>query len=491
MAAGLSFNATDVDIEIPDNSAWDIIPSAGKLTWSLWINPDAGASTAYPQSLITRNGNFKLELWYHSSTHAQVVLTLTGEGTPRKLGLVKFGTKHHIMFSLEGTVTIVGDGTVAADSNVASRLIDADATFYTDGVRTGMIAYNWTDRTFGTLTQIESITVDLDDLGGGTYNVNTTNEQVTYEDHPFTTGDAVTVTGADVPAGLTSGNVYFVNKVDADTIMLYNTAANAITGGATGKVDLTDQGSGSMVLDPKDVCWALSGDTFPDGNEVYFVFPSTWGATLKAFIDGTEAHNEFLAEWTFWAANANKVYVGSTNGSTGWYGGDMNNLAVWLDITFDRRVIDLYNEGAELGLTATEAIFAATTGFWAMDDNAASTAVDEDNGTSAIDGVASANTSTLDVSSIADVSYQEAAGILAFTAATTLTDNLVIRGMVWDGSTTAADDLQVQDGDGNTIWEVNNKIANENAEIWFKCPYVCTNGFKVTTIDAGTLYVYI
>jgi hypothetical protein len=407
------------------------------------------------------------------------------------LGLVKFGKKHHISFSLSGVAVISGNGTAAADSNVASRLIDTDATLYTDGARTGMVAYNWDDRTFATITQISASTVDLDDLGGGTYNVNTTNEQITITGHPYTTGDAVTVTGADVPAGLTSTNVYFVNKVDADTIMLYDTAAHAITGGATGKVDLTDQGSGTMTLDPKEVCWALGSDKFPDGDEVYFIFPATWGATFKAFIDGKRTNNEFLNEWTFWAANANKIFVGSTDGSTGWYGGDMNNLAVWLDVTYDKDIVSIFNEGTELNLSNTEDIFDSTTGFWALDDNAGTTAVDEDNGTSAIDGTASANTDTLNVSDIDDVSYQQASGVLAFTSAVTLTDNLVIRGMVWDGSTTAADDLQVQDGDGNTIWEVNNKIANENAEIWFTCPYVCTNGFKLATIDAGTLYVYV
>jgi hypothetical protein len=77
--------------------------------------------------------------------------------------------------------------------------------------------------------------------------------------HGYTTGDAVQYNdaGGTVITGLTDAATVFVNRVDADTIKLYDTKANAITGHAsTGLKSLTGVGVGAghnLVSVPDDI----------------------------------------------------------------------------------------------------------------------------------------------------------------------------------------------------------------------------------------------
>jgi len=69
--------------------------------------------------------------------------------------------------------------------------------------------------------------------------VNTGTDVITMStDHKKQTGDPIMFQGF-MPAGLVAGTIYFVNKVSATTMKLYNSRANAITGGATGLIDIT------------------------------------------------------------------------------------------------------------------------------------------------------------------------------------------------------------------------------------------------------------
>lgn len=74
--------------------------------------------------------------------------------------------------------------------------------------------------------------------------VNGTTEVITLTGHKFVTGDPVTYSrnSGVVDIGPEPGTFY-VNKVDANSIMLYDTAENAVTGGATGKQNLSSSGS--------------------------------------------------------------------------------------------------------------------------------------------------------------------------------------------------------------------------------------------------------
>ncbi|OGD84181.1 hypothetical protein A2572_03470 [Candidatus Collierbacteria bacterium RIFOXYD1_FULL_40_9] len=82
--------------------------------------------------------------------------------------------------------------------------------------------------------------------------IESSTEQINFSsNHNFQTGDAVTYSrnGGSIDIGPEPGTFY-INAVDADTVMLYDTAANAISGGATGKQALTASGAETHKLDP-------------------------------------------------------------------------------------------------------------------------------------------------------------------------------------------------------------------------------------------------
>ena len=68
--------------------------------------------------------------------------------------------------------------------------------------------------------------------------VSTANDTITLSSHPFNTGDAVTYAdkGGTVLANLTDNGTFFIIKVDANTVKLATTEANAVAGTA---IDLT------------------------------------------------------------------------------------------------------------------------------------------------------------------------------------------------------------------------------------------------------------
>ena len=69
---------------------------------------------------------------------------------------------------------------------------------------------------------------------------------VTITNHGFSDGDPIsfTTTGA-LPTGITAGTVYFVGTVDVNEFYLYDTAAHAIAGGSTGRVNTSGSQSGT------------------------------------------------------------------------------------------------------------------------------------------------------------------------------------------------------------------------------------------------------
>ena len=77
------------------------------------------------------------------------------------------------------------------------------------------------------------------DVDGGT-------EQITIIDHSLRTSQAVRyrIGGAE-DIGLIDNAIYYINRVDRNNFMLYDTEANAIAGGVTGKKNLTASGVGN------------------------------------------------------------------------------------------------------------------------------------------------------------------------------------------------------------------------------------------------------
>lgn len=69
--------------------------------------------------------------------------------------------------------------------------------------------------------------------------VNTSTDVLTFNDvHRKYTGDAIMFDGC-LPTGIVADKVYFVNKQSSTTMKLYDTRANAVSGGATGLIDIT------------------------------------------------------------------------------------------------------------------------------------------------------------------------------------------------------------------------------------------------------------
>lgn len=69
---------------------------------------------------------------------------------------------------------------------------------------------------------------------------------VSWASHGLSDGDPISfsTTGA-LPTGITAGTVYYAKDIDGDTFNLYDTSANAITGGATGRVNTSGTQSGA------------------------------------------------------------------------------------------------------------------------------------------------------------------------------------------------------------------------------------------------------
>lgn len=75
-----------------------------------------------------------------------------------------------------------------------------------------------------------------------------TADTITVASHGLANGAAKLVTGI---TGVTAGTVYYVRSASASTLLLYDTAAHAIAGGATGLIDLTvDDETGTLKDQP-------------------------------------------------------------------------------------------------------------------------------------------------------------------------------------------------------------------------------------------------
>ena len=81
------------------------------------------------------------------------------------------------------------------------------------------------------------------------FTVNTGADLLTTATHRFITGDQVRVSStATLPSPLSASSTYYINRQSSTTSFLYDTEAHAISGGATGRVDLTTTGSGTHTV---------------------------------------------------------------------------------------------------------------------------------------------------------------------------------------------------------------------------------------------------
>jgi len=66
---------------------------------------------------------------------------------------------------------------------------------------------------------------------------------------------------------------------------------------------------------------------------------------------------------------------------------------------------------------------------------------------------------------------------------------LRIKNVYWFNPTNIADAVSLQDENGNVIWEGRCEVANQSQDKTFPRE-ICVNGYKVPTLDSGTLYIY-
>ena len=196
-----------------------------------------GTKVTYSASSGTALGGLTTSTDYYviniSKDHLQLASTVenASSGVPIVLTTFGAGVDHHLLSSqINGFVT--GTGTVATSSG--STLVSGTNTAFAKILKVGDTFRLYPPNVTTSVTFANSAVT-----------VNPTNT-ITSATHPFSTGDAVVYTagGASVaPTGLTSTFFYFVRRVDANNIALYNTSTDAVNN--TNRVVITTQGSGS------------------------------------------------------------------------------------------------------------------------------------------------------------------------------------------------------------------------------------------------------
>ena len=168
-----------------------------------------------------------------SKDHIQLATTVEDAASGVPIVLTTFGAGvDHTLSSAQINGFVTGTGTVATSSG--STLVSGTNTSFAKILKVGDIFRLYPPNTTTTVTFASSAVI-----------ANPTNT-FTSTAHPFSTGDCVVYTagaGSVAPTGLTSAFFYFIRRVDANTIALYNTSVDAVNN--TNRVVVTTQGSGT------------------------------------------------------------------------------------------------------------------------------------------------------------------------------------------------------------------------------------------------------
>ena len=142
------------------------------------------------------------------------------------------------------------------------------------------------------------------------------NAKLNKQNHGLNTGDVIVFNdAANVPAGLAVNTNYFVNKVTKDTFKLYDTAANATAGTATGLRLITADAAnlkvesnvlGGITTNATTESWSKTGHGLTDADVVQVVNAGTAPANLPvmtagggAFAHSTDAHVKVTSNSSF------------------------------------------------------------------------------------------------------------------------------------------------------------------------------------------------
>jgi len=217
---------------------WDIPTGYGRLNSFELAAPVPNSRKAFAVSLYTGNGTsqsitntrnggsfYPDIVWLKGkSTATNNVIYDSVRGGSRELIL----TTTAIQSTTSGVTAFNSNGfTVGSAATANSNTFTYNAFQWNAG--SGTSTWNFD----GTLTRTATMTIASPCV-------------VTLATNGFTAGQAVqfTTTGA-LPTGVTSGTTYYAGNIATNTFNLYNTEANAITGGATGRVDTSGTQSGT------------------------------------------------------------------------------------------------------------------------------------------------------------------------------------------------------------------------------------------------------
>lgn len=213
------------------------------------------------------------------------------------------GTTNDLVSNVSSAATTQAQGLTAFNSNgftvgTLAKMNTSAATYVGWQWKAGQGSTSWNFN--GTLTRTATMTIASPCV-------------VTLTGHGFAAGQAVlfTTTGA-LPTGVTSGATYYAGNIATNTFNLYDTEANAITGGTTGRVNTSGTQSGSHTCENAS---KVSVDTTSGFSIVDFVSTAGAGATVghglgvapKMIILKTRA---IAADWsTYHESLGNTKYI--------------------------------------------------------------------------------------------------------------------------------------------------------------------------------------
>jgi len=178
-------------------------------------------------------------------------------------GLNSAGNAYTVAYTAGGTagaevVTVVGTAISVQIQSGVSTITQVRTAVNASGAAAAIVTATGTSATVVTTVAATAISAMTSPTTGVDSKFNIANNTVTISAHGFFTGTVVQATksGAAFPTGISASTDYFVYKIDANTIALFDTLAHAlaaVTDGtllttSTGVIDITADGTVSTTI---------------------------------------------------------------------------------------------------------------------------------------------------------------------------------------------------------------------------------------------------
>lgn len=175
-----------------------------------------------------------------------IVQDITFSAVALANGLDSAGNAITITYTTGGTagaevVTVVGSAISVQIESGVSTATQVSTALTASGAAQALATQAITGT--GSNAQVAAVAANL--AGGTDSQFNVSTDVLTSSSHGFTTGQVTqaTKTGAAFPTGIVISTNYFIGVIDANSFYLYDTLAHALAGGATGKVNITADGT--------------------------------------------------------------------------------------------------------------------------------------------------------------------------------------------------------------------------------------------------------